>query len=91
MKTQQIAAILSLAAVLGACADATLSTPETRTPPLGAAFDGGVGFGSGGFTQGTTPNEPTSTANTTCTTEDGRTGVGFGSGGRFECVPIDPQ
>jgi len=91
MKTHQIAGILALAAILGACADATLSAPETRTPPTGAAFNGGVGFGSGGFTQDTASDDPTSTT-TVCTTEDGRTGVGFGSGGRTEtCTPIDQR
>jgi hypothetical protein len=91
MKTHQVAGILAFAAILGACADATLSVPETRTPPTGAAFNTGVGFGSGGFTQDTASNEPMITT-TECTMEDGRTGVGFGSGGRTDtCTAIDQQ
>lgn len=97
MKTQQIAGILALAAVLAACADATLSAPETRTPPTGAAFDGGVGFGSGGRhtnsdSTGTTPTTSSVGLNgTTCEAEDGRIGVGLGSGGRTEECTTDPR
>lgn len=95
MKTQQIAGILALAAVLAACADATLSAPETRTPPTGAAFDGGVGLGSGGrYTDstGTAPASSTDGVNgTACESEDGRVGVGLGSGGRTGECTTDPQ
>ena len=95
MKMQQIARILAVAVVLSGCADATLGTPETRTPPKRAAFDGGVGLGSGGFTQsdstGTVSASSTDGVNgTICDSEDGRVGVGLGSGGRTGCT-TDPQ
>lgn len=80
MKTQQIAGILVLTAILAACADSTISQPETRTPPsTGAAFDTGVGLGSGGRTQSDTTSTDGTVADSTY--EDGRTGVGLGSGG----------
>lgn len=87
MKIQQIAAITVFAAITSACADTTISQPETRTPPTaGAAFDGGIGLGSGGRTQTDTSTAPTSsgTMETTC-------GIGLGSGGRIEDCPTDPQ
>ena len=94
MKTQQIAGILALAAVLAACADATLSAPETRTPPTGAAFDG-VGLGSGGRYTDSTGTASTSSTDgvngTACESEDGRGGVGLGSGGRTGECTTDPQ
>ena len=98
MKLRQIAGIAGLAAVLNACADSTISQPETRTPPTaGAAFDG-IGLGSGGITQ---PADSTSTATsgggtigtttTTCSPDDGRGGIGLGSGGRIQECSTDPQ
>jgi hypothetical protein len=95
MKTQQIAGIVALAAMLAACADATLSAPETRTPPTGAAFDG-VGLGSGGRSTasdstGIAPASSTDGVNgTACESEDGRGGVGLGSGGRTGECTTDP-
>ncbi len=87
MKIQQIAAITVFAAITSACADTTISQPETRTPPTaGAAFDG-IGLGSGGRAQtDTSGTAPTSsgTMETTC-------GIGLGSGGRIEDCPTDPQ
>jgi hypothetical protein len=94
MKMQQIA-ILALTAILAGCTDATLSTPATKTPPTGAAFDG-VGLGSGGYTQSdsleTAPASFTDGVNgTTCGAEDGRGGVGLGSGGRTGECTTAPQ
>ena len=90
MKTQQIAGILLLTAILAACADSTISQPETRTPPsTGAAFDTGVGFGSGGrAATDTTSTDGTMGSESTCETD---TGVGLGSGGRLTTCSTDPQ
>jgi hypothetical protein len=92
MKMHSIAGILALTAVLTACADATLGSPETRTPPVGAAFDG-IGFGSGGFTQDSASSQPMAAPTTSCKTseEESAGGVGFGSGGRTETCPTDPR
>ena len=89
MKIQQIAGIAVLAAILSACADTTISQRETRTPPTaGAAFDEGIGLGSGGRAQtdtsGTAPTSSSGTVETTC-------GIGLGSGGRIDDCPTDPQ
>lgn len=88
MKIQQIAAITVFAAITSACTDSTISHPETRTPPTaGAAYDGGIGLGSGGRagtdTSGIAPTS-SGTIEMTC-------GIGLGSGGRNEDCPTDPQ
>lgn len=95
MKINQIAGAAGLLAMLTACAEPTISRPETRTPPTGAAFDG-IGLGSGGFTESDPTEAAASTtgedgATSSCTAEDGRGGVGLGSGGRTEDCPTDPQ
>lgn len=90
MKTQQIGGIMVIIAALAACADSTISQSETRTPPTaGAAFDGGVGFGSGGRTQ----TDSTGTSSTAADTGavSATCGVGFGSGGRTEDCSSAPQ
>lgn len=95
MRTPRGVASATLLVALAACSTPTLPLPETATPPgQGAAFDGGVGFGSGGFVAppaAATPGvgfgsggftDSTSAASTTtATTCVDRTGVGFGSGG----------
>lgn len=83
MKMQQIAAITAFAVITCACDEATISQPETRTPPTaGAAFDGVIGLGLGGHTQ--TDTSTSGTLEATC-------GIGLGSGGRVEECPTDPQ
>ena len=66
MRIRTILAVAAATAVAAACSAPTLPQAERRTPlPGGAAFDGGVGLGSGGFVGDTTT----------------RSGVGLGSGG----------
>lgn len=80
-------AILALAG----CGDITASRPDAATPPRGgAAFDNGVGLGSGGIVA-PGGGSGTTTLSTATTAEcDSRSGVGLGSGGRTDC-PTVPQ
>lgn len=92
MQIQQIAGLAVFAAILSACADATISQPETRTPPTAAAFDG-IGLGSGGRAQtdtsGTAPRSSGGTMDTspTLSTCEERGGWTAGSGNRQEPAP----
>jgi hypothetical protein len=92
MRTPRIAAAATLLAIVAACTTPTLSAPETPTPPTtGAAFDGGLGFGSGGIVA---PPDDSVDAGATATTTQSTTcadrgGVGFGSGGFTDpCPPL---
>ncbi len=103
MKPCHLLAVAALVATASACADATMSH-ESRTPPsTGAAFDDGVGFGSGGVVVpppsrsggvgfGSGGFTDTTTVEPTMDTAGAdqcteRGGVGFGSGGRVETCP----
>jgi hypothetical protein len=69
MKSFTLACGWVLSVALGACDPSPTASVDKRvTPPIGAASDGGVGLGSGGFVP---PPPPT----------PNRQGVGFGPGG----------
>lgn len=77
MQIRPILAPLGVAAVLSACSAPTLPQAERGTPhPGGAAFDGGLGIGSGGFVSDSVASDPISAPEV-----PGRSGIGMGSGG----------